>query len=378
MLATIDRQARPRRALSLMRALSLIGLGAVLYATMYPWSDWRLRQPGGLAFLEVGLPRYWTWFDFASNVLAYLLLALVTTLGWLGTLRMRWAVPLAVLALSALSFGLEALQSWLPNRVPSLLDWVANSAGAAIGATLGGLLNRGGQPSDRIAVPVRERWHEQGSPIGWVLLLLWLSAQLVPQRLLFATGRIQPLLEGLARALYLDAEMEQLSTHLALSAAQGVLIEATTVICAVPVIGILAMGLVRSPPHRVLLLSAIALVALVLRSIATQMVYGAGSPFAWLTPGAQGGLVIGVLLLYGLATLGPRGRALGAVLLLVVALVLVNMAPPDRYFETTSSGLTEGQLVSLHALLRFVSMAWPFAAIAYFWADVGRRSRRIG
>jgi VanZ family protein len=375
MLATIDRAARPGSAPSLMRVLSLIALGAVLYATLYPWSDWRMRQPGAFAFLFAGIPRYWTWFDVASNVFAYLLLALVTTLGWLGSVRMRWAVPLAVLGLSAMSLGLEAMQSWLPGRVPSVLDWLSNSGGAVLGSMLGAALNRGARPTDRVAVPVRERWHEQGSPLGWVLLLLWLSAQLVPQRLLFATGQVQRIVDGVARSLNLEAELTQLSVRLSLTALDGVLLEAATVICAVSVIGLLALDLVRSQPHRALLMGTIALVALVLRSIATQIVYGAGSPFAWLTPGAQGGLVVGVLLLYAFATLGPRGRAVAAVALLVCGLLLVNLAPPDRYFDTTVGDLGAGQLFTLHALLRFVSMAWPFAAIAYFWARVGRRRR---
>jgi VanZ family protein len=375
MVTTIARPARPRSALSLLRALALIGLGAVLYASLYPLSDWRLRQPGMLAFVEAGIPRYWTWFDFASNVIAYLLLTLVWTLGWLANVRMRWAVPIATLGFAALSFGLEAVQSFLPGRVPSLLDWIANSAGALAGALLGAALNRGAQGSDRVAVPVRERWHEQGSPLGWVLLLLWLSAQLVPQRLLFATGQVQRIVDGVARSLNLEAELTQLSVRLSLTALDGVLLEAATVICAVSVIGLLALDLVRSQPHRALLMGTIALVALVLRSIATQIVYGAGSPFAWLTPGAQGGLVVGVLLLYAFATLGPRGRAVAAVALLVCGLLLVNLAPPDRYFDTTVGDLGAGQLFTLHALLRFVSMAWPFAAIAYFWARVGRRRR---
>jgi VanZ family protein len=378
MLATIDRAARARSAPSLMRVLSLIGLGAVLYATLYPWSDWRLRQPGAFAWIAAGIPRYWTWFDFASNLVAYLLLALVTTLGWFAAVRTRWAVPIVTVALTVLSFGLEAVQSWLPGRVPSLLDWIANGAGALLGAALGAALNRGTRGLDRVAVPVRERWHEQGSSTGWVLLLLWLSAQLVPQRLLFATGRIAPMLEHLARSLHLDPELVQRSGRLALSAVDGVLIEAASVICAVSVIGVLALELVRSPAHRMVLLALVAVVALVLRSIATQMVYGTGSPFAWLTPGAQGGLVVGVLLLYGIATLPPRARARCALLLLAASLLLVNFAPPDRYFETTATGLGGGQLFTLHALLRFISMAWPFAAIAYFWAGIGRRARWVG
>jgi VanZ family protein len=369
MFATTHAPARPDGATSLMRALSLLALGAVLYATLHPWTDWRLRHPGAFAFLAAGIPRYWTWFDFAANLLAYLLLALLVTLAWFGHVRTRVAVPLVAVGMAVLSFGLETLQGWLPGRVPSVLDWLANAAGAAMGAALGGALNRGARGRDRVAVPVRERWYEQGSPLGWLLLLVWAASQLAPQRLLFSTGRLDPLLHRAGQWLGLIDEGGGafLPGWLTLADTHGVAIEAAVVICAMGSIAILACDLVRSPQHRLLLLAGVGAVALGLRTLATQMVYGAAAPFAWLTPGAQGGLVVGIVAVYGLATLSARSRA-GAALLLVAALtVLVHIAPAERYFDTMASGVVEGQLRNLHAVLRFISAAWPVAALGYFW-----------
>jgi hypothetical protein len=53
---------------------------------------------------------------------------------------------------------------------------------------------------------------------------------------------------------------------------------------------------------------------------------------------------------------------------------MVNLAPEDRYFESTLASVQAGQLVNLHGLLRLVSTLWPLAAIAWFWVRM-RRSR---
>ncbi|MFN9773312.1 MAG: VanZ family protein, partial [Burkholderiales bacterium] len=175
MSTTIDAPPGPGRGPALMRALGLLFAASIAFATLYPLVDWRLRAAGGFTFLLGGLPRYWTWFDVLSNVLAYGVLALLLTLGWLSRARPWVAVAAVTVAGSLLSLSLEAAQSYLPARVPSLLDWLANTLGSAGGAWLGATLNRAAQRPDRLAVPVRDRWYEQGPPMGWVLLLMWLS-----------------------------------------------------------------------------------------------------------------------------------------------------------------------------------------------------------
>lgn len=381
MFTMTDVHHRQHRTVALMRALSLLSIGAVAFVTLYPLTDWRLRMPGAFSFLADGLPRWWTWFDVLSNVLAYVVLGLLLSLGWLGRLGTPLATLLGGLACALLSLGLEASQSYLPNRVPSLLDWFANGAGGVAGAWLGATLNQAAQRADRLAMPVRERWYEQAPPGGWVLLLLWLSAQLVPQRLLFATGDLEPVLQRLVDQMLLSEapDLSRATESLwggAASASYGVAIEAAAVMCAVCVVGSLAFALVQGSRRRMVLLAGIALIAFVLRSIATRMVYGPTAPLAWLTPGAQGGLVVGAALLYGLETLGSRTRAVCAVALAAAGMLLVSLAPPDRYFESTVAGLQSGQLLNLHALLRTVSLVWPLLAIVWFWRRAGRKSAR--
>lgn len=381
MFTTIDASARSRGTARLMRALSLLFLLAVAFATLYPFSDWRPRTPSLFAFLHDGLPRWWTWFDVLSNVLAYGLLGLLLTLAWLERIRPVSATVLATVCCATLSLGLESLQGYLPNRVPSVLDWIANTAGGLAGAWLGAMLNRASHHGDRIAVPVRARWYEQGPPGGWVLLLLWLSAQLVPQRMMFATGQVLPLLQRAVDGLVSDERIDLSAVVDRLwggtsGASYGMAIEAASVLAATCAIGALVFSLVQGPRRRLVLLASVALVAFALRSLATQMVYASASPLAWLTPGVQGGLVVGAALLYGLETLGPRGRAATAIVATLAGTLLVNLAPEDPYFESTLAGLRDWQLENLHGLLRTVSVTWPALAVAWFWRHGGRARPR--
>ncbi len=376
MFTTSDAPPGPGRGIALMRALSLLFAAAVAFATLYPLVDWRLRTQGALAFLFEGLPRYWTWFDVLSNAFAYGVLALLLTLGWLARATPRAAFLAVTAACALMSLGLEAAQTYLPARVPSLLDWIANTLGGAGGAWLGAMLNRAAQRPGRLAAPVRDRWYEQGPPTGWVLLLMWLAAQLVPQRLLFATGHVEPALQRMLDRLQPadTPDLSRLTGWLwgdAAPTGYGVAIEAGVVVCAVCTVGALAFALVQGSRRRLALIAGIAAFAFGLRSIATQLVYGPDAPFAWLTPGAQGGLVVGAVLLYGLETLGPRLRAAAGIATATAGVVLVNLVPDDHYFDSMVAGVQAGQLSNLHGLLRVVSFVWPALAVAWF-------SRRAG
>ena len=118
----------------LLRALALAFLGSVVVTTLYPFGPWLSRPGPALDFLFQGLPRYWTGFDVASNLLAYVLLGVLLRVSAIGSRRMGMSTVQVAIFCAALSIGLETLQHWLPQRVPSLLDVLTNSAGGLLGA----------------------------------------------------------------------------------------------------------------------------------------------------------------------------------------------------------------------------------------------------
>ena len=109
----------------------------IVYASLYPFSGWRDQGIAPWEFLASPWPKYWTWFDLAANAGGYVPLGFLLALSLLrrGSMRFaatgnRSATAVATLASAALALAMEALQSYLPSRVPSNVDFALNVLGA--------------------------------------------------------------------------------------------------------------------------------------------------------------------------------------------------------------------------------------------------------
>lgn len=144
---------------------------AIVYGSLWPWQDWREIGSAPWAFLGDRLPRYWTWFDLFSNVALYAPLGLLLALNAPWPSRSRLWLALVIGGL--LSLFIETAQSYLPQRVPSLLDVLANTVGALLGGFAAAGLSRPWQKIRRLS---RHWWHEQAQ---WpaVLVILWLATR---------------------------------------------------------------------------------------------------------------------------------------------------------------------------------------------------------
>jgi len=180
--------------------LALATLCLVVYASLYPFADWRDQGLSPFAFLSAPWPRYWTGFDVGTNLLGYAPLGFLLSLSALRSGRAAHAVSLAAGAAALLSLGLETLQSYLPSRVPSVVDFSLNSAGAWLGALSASRLEKMGvlqRWSD-----FRARWFENNARGALVLLALWPLALLFPVSVPMGLGQVVERLElALASAL---------------------------------------------------------------------------------------------------------------------------------------------------------------------------------
>ncbi|UCE31081.1 MAG: VanZ family protein, partial [Burkholderiales bacterium] len=104
-----------------------------MFVTLNPFTDWRDIGIAPWVFLAEPWPRYWTWFDLLTNAAAYAPLGLLGALAVYPGLRGLAAFALVTAVASALSLSLEALQTYLPTRIASWPDCLANSLGAALG-----------------------------------------------------------------------------------------------------------------------------------------------------------------------------------------------------------------------------------------------------
>lgn len=191
--------AATERASVLPRYLAVAYLVLVVYASLHPFSGWRDTGLSPTAFLDAAWPRYWTVFDLATNVLAYLPLGFLLALTLSRIPGRLSSAFVATLLASLISFSLECLQTWLPSRVPSNLDLASNMLGATIGALLAvrhgeGFFRRLASLQRRLLAPVPH------ADLALVMLGLWLLTQLSPETLLFGAGDLRHLL-GLSPAV---------------------------------------------------------------------------------------------------------------------------------------------------------------------------------
>jgi VanZ family protein len=350
-VTSAERRSSPRPS-PLARYLLLAYALLIIYASLHPFSGWRDQGVDAFAFLTTALPRYITLFDLVTNFAAYMPLGFFALLALHPLLRGAFAFTAAGLAGCALSLALEALQTYLPSRIPSNLDLATNGLGAFAGAGLALRYGVGLLRGSRIHA-LRHRLFLSGAryDFGLVLLALWLFTQLNPETLLFGNGDLRELLEHPSTPLY-PAEV-------------FIQIEAAVAACNMVAVGLFASSLAQDgQPLRRLLLAPLA-AALGLKTIAVGVLLKAQNVFAWLTPGALLGLAGGALVL--LLALGlPRAARLAlAGLLLMAATVLVNLAPENPYFANALAQWPQGYFLNFNGVTHLVSLAWPFAALFY-------------
>ena len=335
----------------LARYLLLAYALLIVYASLHPFSGWRDQGAGAFAFLTTALPRYITLFDLVTNFAAYLPLGFFMLLALHPLLRGAFAAFAAGLAGCALSLALEALQTYLPSRIPANLDLLTNGLGAFTGAGLALRYGVGLLRGSRVHA-LRHRLFLSGAryDFGLVLLALWLFTQLNPETLLFGNGDLRDLLERTPLPLH-PAEV-------------FIQIEAAVAACNMVAVGLFASSLAQDgQPRRLLVLPLAA--ALGLKTIAVGVLLKAQNVFAWLTPGALLGLAGGSLVLM-LALMLPRAARLAlAGLLLMAATVLVNMAPENPYFANALAQWPHGYFLNFNGVTHLVSLVWPFAALFY-------------
>ncbi|MSQ89721.1 MAG: VanZ family protein [Betaproteobacteria bacterium] len=324
----------------------------VIYATLYPLIGWRAPGGSAFAFLTAPWPRYLTAFDLAVNFFGYVPFGLLCVLAVQARSSGGTALVFAIVSGAVLSLLLESTQSFLPARVSSNVDLFANVAGAAVGGLVAAILARwrpGGGPL--------RRWRAQAltpgaaADLGLALLGLWLFAQLNPATLLFGSGDL--------RDLFVSAVGERHEAELFVS------IEATITAVNLVVVALLASAAVRPEVSIPGLVVALVVVALGVKTFAFAILMRAEHVFAWLTPGAQLGLVGGAVLALAVLWLPYAVRLTLAAMLVMVATVLVNLAPPNPYLSATLKVWEQGHFLNFNGLTRLVSAAWPFAALGY-------------
>ena len=355
-------RGEPAKTVAWPLALALITL--VVYASLYPFTEWRDQGISPFRFLTAPLPKYWTGFDVAINVAGYAPLGFLLALAGLRNRRVAWAVSVAVLSAALLSLCMETLQSYLPSRVPSKVDLMLNMLGGWAGACTAWALEKLGvlERWSRF----RERWFAVDARGALALLALWPVALLFPAPVPLGLGQVferleSALAEALADTPFLawlpvrDIELQPLVPGAELiCVALGALIPCLLGYCVVrtvwqrAVFSILMLGM-----------------GIAVSALSAALSYGPEHAWAWLDLPVRVGLGLAAALAVLLLPIRRRGAAAFALLALSIQLGLLNKAPAGAYFAQTLQTWEQGRFIRFHGVVQWLGWLWPYAALLY-------------
>lgn len=350
----------------------------IVYASLYPFTGWRDQGIAPWEFLWSPLPKYWTGFDVAANAGGYVPLGFLLALSFvrrggqsLVPADRVVAIAVATLAAAALSLAMEALQTYLPSRVPSNVDFVLNVAGALLGAVVAAALEMAGA-IDRWS-RFRVRWFVEDARGALVLLALWPFALLFPAAVPFGLGQVLERLEAALAEWLLDTPfLEWMPVR---DIELQPLVPGAELICValgalIPCL--LGYSVIRSIARRALFALAAVAVGVGATALSAALSWGPAHAWAWLSLPVQLGL-LAAMVLAAAALPAPR-RACAALVLagLVLHLSLLNQAPASAYFADTLQAWEQGRFIRFNGLAQWLGWTWPYAALFYVLLRVSR------
>ncbi len=344
--------------------LALIYAGLIVYASLYPFLNWRDQGVVPWFFLTAPLPRYWTVFDVVANLLGYMPLGFFLVLSALRTGRVRYALRMAVLAASALSLLMESFQVYLPNRVPSNLDLMLNMAGGVLGALCAWSLEKMGilQRWSRF----RSHWFVADARGGLVLLALWPLALLFPTSIPFGLGQVLERLQAKMAGVLADTPflelwpMRQTELRALWPAAEWL-----CVVLGLLIPCLLGFCIIRRVSQRAWFLLWVCFFAVWVSALSAALSVGPEHAWAWLIAPVKAAMMSAVVLAVLLLWLPRRASAALALLALGVHLSLLNQTSVSPYFEHNLFLWEQGRFIRFHGLAQWLGWLWPFATLVY-------------
>lgn len=315
----------------------------IAYASLYPFATLRLPSPEALqGFFRIAGRIIAS--DVAFNVVAYVPFGLILTLAFRTRGEGPRAIVRAVGVAAAFSLSMEIAQLFIVGRVSSVVDFIANTAGAAIGAAA--FLDPFYSLATKPLGAIREHQLIPGAwgDVGLALLALWLLAQTNPALPFFGAGDV-------ARGIEADYGALQWA-----AVAMG--------ICGFSLfLSVLGQGERGSLRAALVLLS----IALWLKFAMASIMLQPHATADWARGGRVEGIAVGLLAFIPLRRLPRLGRAYLAFVLILAGALFAKVFGAYSAMEEFLRLFRwpHGQLASFASLTRFLHELWPFAAVAY-------------
>ncbi|MFZ6723579.1 VanZ family protein [Undibacterium sp. Ji49W] len=338
----------------------------IVYASWYPFTGWQANNWAALPDVIQQWPRYWSGFDAGINVVGYIPFGILIVFALYPLVTRWWAALLATLGGVLVSATAEVVQYFLPSRVTSLLDFLTNASGAMLGAILGALLTPLILEKGRLQL-LRKQWTYKESSREILVLGLWTMAQIYPQAYLFGLGQILPVIsQSLSEMMDIDIDISNfLLQGFEPSADEYLMSEAIITACSCTGALLICLSILNRHAPKSVLATLLLLGALIIKSLASALLFKPEYAFAWLTPGARGGLVLSIIMLYGFSFAPAHVQKRLALVLLTISLIVLNLVSDNPYFAATMQTWVQGKFLNFNGAAQFLSVFWPFLAI---WA----------
>jgi VanZ family protein len=342
--------------------LAVAYLLVIVYASLLPFRGWRMPPDEILRFLTAAWPRFITLNDVAVNIGAYALLGLLLSIGYGARHGPGRGVVVATLCATLLSLAMEAVQMFLPARIASNVDLLANGLGALIGAMAAPLLAPTRILGGKLHA-ARHRLFLEGmtADVGLVIVGLWLVTHFHPTAQLFGTG-------GIRATFDLPAQL----AHTPWLAVTG---EGAVVLFNLLGVGLLMAACTRDGERPLPAVAVVVGAALLIKVFTAAALVKVPLPLAWLTPGVFLGLGAGWLLLWGAVRLPQRLQLAAAAACIAAATAAVNLIPDNPYRSPPARLLARGasHFFSFSGIVRALSELWPLLAVGYLVFAFGKR-----
>ncbi len=355
--------------------LAVIYAVLIVYASLYPFADWRDQGIAAWAFLLAPRSPYWTGFDVVINVIGYVPFGSLLALSALRSGRTSRPLVFTFLCATLLSLCMETLQSFLPVRVASREDWLLNTAGAWGGAIVTLLLEQMGA-IDRWS-HFRKRWFVANSRGGLVLLATWPLALLFPAAVPFGVGQIFERIEAQVAEQFVDTPFSDwLPVR---DSGLQPLLPSTELVCVL--LGLLIPCLlgfcvIRPGIRRLLFVPVFIGLGTLATVLSALLSWGPEHAWAWFDVPTQVGLVA-ALILATLLSLVPTRTCPSLVLLgLGIYLSILNQAPENPYFAQTLQEWEQGRFIRFNGLAQWLGWSWPYAVLGYALVLIWRRDTK--
>lgn len=327
----------------------------IVYGSLSPFTGWREQ---GLEFIEVLDEPFlltYTTFDAVINLLSYL------PFGFLVGLALRARFGAAASVIIGLCFGvllsasMEYLQMYLPARVSSNMDLLANSAGALIGALLAVRITLWPWLLTRL-MRRRSGWFHHGKEMdfGLALLVLWMF------------GQINPSLPMLGNVFITEVARQP---FVALPQSPFNWWTCSAVMLNLLMLGTLLLTLLRVPRNIVTtLLLVLCLVALA-KFVIAAVLLKSWALLLWINSEAVLGMLLGALLLAAGLWL-PRAAAISG----GAAVALVYLAVVNFVFDSNAPSAAMsvyhwryGHLLNYNGLAQTITLIFPVLLLFHLW-----------